>query len=152
MSEKHLKGKVWGWYVSISFFCARPPRAALDENKGTMFTLRCLTQLRDRRPREVGMMKGVVGLSHEKYDRKDWGKQIVVCSLPLTLQCSVCQWSGSHCRCWQAALHRWTPFRSEWGGPSCRLVNNHICRAMSCFYFCNILMLVLIIMVVAMTL
>lgn len=83
MGVVYLKGK-----VSVS---SVPPKAVLDENKSTMFTLRCLAQLRGRRPREVGMMKGVVGLSHEKYDRKDWGKQIVVCSLPLTLQCSVCQ-------------------------------------------------------------
>lgn len=42
-TTKHWDGWQW-WYFPVRYLCA--PRAALDEDSGLMFRLRCLTRVR----------------------------------------------------------------------------------------------------------
>lgn len=103
--KSNPKERVLGLYFPISSFSALPPH---PENKATVPTVRFLAQIGGRRPREVRMPRkyqpaegSSLGLSTSWEDNigKLGIKWIVLCSIHLILQLSVCQCPDSFSKC-----------------------------------------------------
>lgn len=113
-SEKQPKGESIGAVFPYQFLqCPAPPPH--PENKAMVPTVRFLAQIGGRRLREVRIPRKYQPAEGSwplyilrRQHRKTWGKMDVLCSIPLILQLSVCQWPGAFSKCTPQ-----TPSRSQ---------------------------------------